>query len=91
MNKRQFEDIEAQEDPTADTEAELEYAVGNELDGEKTEDKGKEKVESVLPPKKRARKEVVYSDTMNMRAAMRQAYDCLNARVNQLIWEMQNQ
>lgn len=85
MNKRDYEDTEAQEDPTADTEEEL-----DELDGEKEPEKGKEKVDS-LPPKKRARKvEVRNLSVRDLRAKMRQDYDALNARVDILIWKIQN-
>lgn len=44
MNKRDFEEVEAEEDPTVDTEE----------DGEKE----KEEVDTRVPPKKRAKSEV---------------------------------
>jgi len=99
MNKRSFEDIEAQEDPTCDTEedsarddltpAEIDDPTDWELHNPK--EKGKEKVEGSLPPKKRARKvEVRNLSVRDLRAKMRQDYDALNARVDLLMWKIQN-
>lgn len=89
MNKRSFEELEAQEDPTVDTEE----------DGEESKD-SEEEVEKSLPPKKRSRTDKVTTygdccvriygipveiwrtfDVTAKQACMRQCLDCQNARV----------
>lgn len=90
MNKRDYEELEAREEPTVDTENE------EDVDMETT-DKGKEKEDTVernLPPKKRARTEVTpfgmtqedwsALSTEGKRSVMRQCFDSLNARCDVL-------
>lgn len=85
MNKRAFEDTEAEEDPTVDTEEDL---TDDDEPGHIDREKGKEKVDKSLPPKKRQKKKVrtraFQLHPRDHAAQLRQMFDAMNVRIDKL-------